>query len=71
MVVEILCVVQCRKAEHTWAYVSIYDASKVQNLPAKTIFITKYCCCQQRISKGYRPAVLEPKSQPTPCAQDA
>ena len=30
---EILCVTQWRKAQHTWAYVSIYNASKVQNLP--------------------------------------
>ena len=38
MVVEILCVTQQRKAEHTMAYVSIYAASKVQNLPARTIY---------------------------------
>ena len=54
MVVEILCVAQRQKAEHTWAYVSIYDASKVQNLPARTIFITMYCCYLQRTSKDYR-----------------
>ena len=43
MVAEILCVTQWRKAEHTMAYVSIYAASKVQNLPARTIF-TKVLC---------------------------
>ena len=53
------------------AYVSIYDASKVQNLPARTIFITKYCCCQQRTSKDYRPVERVPKSRPTPYAPGA
>ena len=38
MAEEILCVVQWRKAQHTKTYVSIYAASKVQNLPARTIF---------------------------------
>ena len=38
MIEEILCVTQWRKAQHTRAYVSIYDASKVQNLPIRTIF---------------------------------
>ena len=37
MVRLFLCVAQCRKAEHTWAYVSIFGASKVQKEPTRTI----------------------------------
>ena len=38
MVRLFLCVVQYWKAQHTMAYVSIYNASKVQKEPTRTIF---------------------------------
>ena len=41
MVEEILCVVKWRKAQHTKTYVSIYAASKVQNLLARTLPTSK------------------------------
>ena len=33
-----LCVAKWRKAQHTWAYVSIYVTSKVQKELIRTIF---------------------------------